>query len=54
MSQHDKAQTISTQRFSEIMGAFTKGKNILDDTLLNDIRQLSVPAMSVQVIELMK
>lgn len=54
MSQHDKTQTIPTQRFSEITGAFSKGKNILDDTLLNDIRQLSVPAMSVQVIELMK
>lgn len=54
MSQSDKDQTLQTGRFDENLGAFTKGKNILDDRVITDIRQIAVPAMSVQVIELMK
>lgn len=53
MSQNDKAQTITTRRFAENLGGFIRGKNILDDSLVPDLRQVAVPAMSVQVIELM-
>jgi neopullulanase len=52
MSQNEQAKTISTARYAEIMRGFTKGKNVLDDTMLNNLNQLQVPPMSVQVIEL--
>lgn len=54
MSQNEQAQTLSTQRFVENMIGFSKGKSILDDSLLTDLGQIKVPSMSVQVIELMK
>ncbi len=54
MSQSDKSQTLSTKRFAESMSGFTTGKNVLDDASIADIRQINVPAMSVQVIELGK
>ncbi len=54
MSQSDKAQTLSTGRFVENLRGFSRGKNILDDSMIADLGQLAVPAMSVQVIELMK
>ena len=54
MSQNEQAKTLSTQRFAENLRAFTKGKNVLDDSAVSDLRQIAVPAMSVQVIELMK
>jgi len=54
MSQNEQAKTISTRRFAENIGAFSKGKNILDDTVLDNMQQLAVPSNSVQVIELMR
>jgi glycosidase len=52
MSQNDKDQTLSTRRFAELTGGFSKGKNVLNDAMLNDLQQIAVPAMSFQVIEL--
>lgn len=54
MSQSDKAQTLQTKRFAENLRGFATGKNVLDDTTISDLRQIAVPAMSVQVIELTK
>lgn len=54
LSQNEQDKTLTTRRFTENMGGFAKGKNILTNTVVNDLSQLSVPAMSVQVIELMK
>ncbi|MBC7774415.1 MAG: cyclomaltodextrinase N-terminal domain-containing protein [Phycisphaerae bacterium] len=54
MSQSDQAQTLPTQRFVENMRGFTQGKNILDDSKIVDLSQIAVPAMSVQVIELLR
>jgi neopullulanase len=54
LSQNDNAQTISAARFAEITRGFTKGKNILDDSIVSDLQQIAVPAKSVQVIELMR
>ncbi|MCA0238319.1 MAG: cyclomaltodextrinase N-terminal domain-containing protein [Bacteroidetes bacterium] len=53
LNQSDEAKTLDTKRFSERLYGFTKGKNVLDDTTLNDLKKIAVPAMSVQVIELM-
>lgn len=52
LSQSDKAQTLSTRRFAENLRGFTQGKNVLDDSLIPDIRQITVPAMSAMVVEL--
>lgn len=54
LSQNEQDKTLTTKRFSESMARFTKGKNILIDANISDLSQLQVPAMSVQVIELMK
>lgn len=53
LNQSDAAKTLDTRRFSERLNGFTKGKNVLDDTVLNDLKQIKVAGMSVQVIELM-
>ncbi len=52
MSQNETDQTLTTKRFAENIGAFTKGKNILTDAGIGDLSVVSVRAMSVQVIEL--
>lgn len=54
MSQSDQTQTLSGTRFIENMRGFSRGKNILDDRQIMDLNQISVPAKSVQVIELEK
>ncbi len=54
MSQNDQAKTLSTKRFAENLGGFASGKNVLDDSAVADLRQIAVPAMSVQVIELLR
>ena len=54
LNQSDAAKTLDTRRFSERLSGFTKGKNVLDDTVLNDLKKISVAGMSVQVIELSK
>ena len=54
MSQSDKEQTLTTHRFTDNLRTFTKGKNVLTDGVISDLKNLSVPAHSIQVIELMK
>ncbi len=52
LSQNEKPQTIFGGRFSEILGSFSSGKNVLDGSAISNLGQIAVPAMSVQVIEL--
>lgn len=54
MNQNAEENKVSTKRFAENMGSFTKGKNVLTDATLSNIDAISVPAMSIQVIELVK
>jgi glycosidase len=54
LSQSEQAQSLPTKRFAENLVGFSRGKNVLDDSVISDLSQLAVPAMSVQVIELMK
>ena len=54
MSQSDKEQTLTTHRFTDNLRTFTKGKNVLTDGVISDLKNLSIPANSIQVIELMK
>ena len=52
VSQNEQAKTLDTARFAERLGGFSKGENVLDDSAISDLKQISVPAGSVQVIEL--
>ncbi len=52
LSQNEQAKTLDMKRFAERLGGFTKGKNVLDGSVVADLKQMAVPAMSVQVIEL--
>ncbi len=52
MSQNESEKTIPTKRFSEMLGKFTKGKNIVTNAEISDISNIVVPANSVQIIEL--
>jgi neopullulanase len=54
MNQNAEQSTVATKRFAENIATFTKGKNVLTDAVLSDIGSITVPAMSIQVIELMK
>ena len=54
MSQNEKEQTLTMQRFSDNLRTFTKGKNVLTDAVISDLGSLTVPANSIQVIELKK
>ena len=54
MSQNETEQTLSTQRFSDNLRTFSKGKNVLTDAVISDLKSLTVPAHSIQIIELKK
>lgn len=54
MSQNEKEQTLTTQRFSDNLRTFTKGKNVLTDTVISDLNGLKIPVNSIQIIELLK
>jgi neopullulanase len=54
MNQNAEQSTVATKRFAENIAAFTKGKNVLTDAVLSDIGSITAPAMSIQVVELMK
>jgi neopullulanase len=52
MSQNEKDITLDINRFQESLRGYSKGKNVMTDAVLKDLKQLSVPAMSIQIIEL--
>ena len=54
MNQNAEENKVNTKRFAENIGSSTKGKNVLTDATLSDISSITVPAMSIQVIELTK
>jgi hypothetical protein len=54
LSQNNKEMTLETGRFIQNIRGFSRGKNVLNDAAVIDLSKISVPAMSVQVIELMK
>jgi neopullulanase len=54
MNQNETSEVVKTKRFAENIGSFTKGKNVLSDEKSPIIESISVPAMSIQVIELEK
>jgi glycosidase len=54
MSQNKDDKELSTDRFAEIMGGFTSGKEVVSGNTISSLQKIKVPAMSIQVIELKK
>lgn len=54
MSQNEKEQVLDMARFNENLSGFLKGKNVLNGSNISDLKKITVPSMSIQVIELMK
>ena len=52
MNKNSQEKTIDTNRFSEIMGNCTSGKEVISGTTITDLKNLKVPAMSAMIIEL--
>ncbi|MEA5256925.1 alpha-amylase family glycosyl hydrolase [Arcicella aquatica] len=54
MSQNKEDKNLDTQRFSERMSGFSTAKNIMTDALVEDLKTLKIPAMSITILELKK
>jgi neopullulanase len=52
MSQNSKEVTLDMSRFQASLRGYAQGKNIMTEAILKDLKQLTVPAMSIQIIEL--
>jgi glycosidase len=52
MNGTDKATTIATKRFEEVMKGKIKGKNALTGEVLQDISTIKIPAMNATILEL--
>lgn len=54
MSQNAQAQTIDTERFVDNLRGFSRGKDVITEGGISDLKKINVPANSIQIIELMK
>jgi glycosidase len=52
LNNNNSDQTLKTDRFSEIMGKYTSGKEIITENEITDLKNLKVPASSAMIIEL--
>jgi glycosidase len=54
INNNDESRTFKTERFAENMSEFKTGTDILHRTYFDQLKMISVPAMSARVIELKK
>jgi len=54
LNNNDSAQTLKTDRFFEMMGNYTSGKEIISEATITDLKNLKVPAKSALILELSK
>lgn len=52
MNKNAQEKSIDTNRFSEILGDSSSGKEVISGTTITDLKNLKVPAMSAMIIEL--
>jgi glycosidase len=52
LNKNAQEKTIDTNRFSEIMGHCTSGKDVISGVTIQDLKNLKAPAKSVLIIEL--
>jgi len=54
LNKNETDKTIETDRFNEVLGTYTSGKEIISGEQLEDISNITVPARSAVIIELSK
>jgi glycosidase len=54
MNNNKDAKTLATSRFAENLKGFSKGKDIMDSSILNNLDKIEVAGKSVKIIELSK
>ena len=54
INNNEESRTFKTDRFNENLNGFTSGTDILHRTYFDQLRMISIPAMSVRIIELKK
>ncbi len=54
LNNNESAQTLKTDRFSEAMGNYTSGKEVISGKTYTDLKSLEVPAKSALILELSK
>jgi len=52
MNNSKTEKTVETTRYKENLDGFIKGKDVVDGALINDLRNITVPAKTVKIIEL--
>ena len=52
LNNNESAQTLKTDRFSEMMENYTSGKEVISGKTFTDLKSLDVPAKSAMIIEL--
>ena len=52
LNNNESAQTLKTDRFSEMMENYTSGKEVISGKTYTDLKSLDVPAKSAMIIEL--
>ena len=54
INNNDESRTFKTQRFDECLNGWTTGTDIISRTWFDQLKMISVPAMSARIIELKK
>ncbi|WP_167610958.1 glycoside hydrolase family 13 protein [Maribellus sediminis] len=54
LNKNREAKTLKTDRFNEVISAYTSGKEIISGSTISDISSVTVPARSAVIIELKK
>jgi hypothetical protein len=52
INNNEESRTFKTDRFRENLDGFTSGTDILHRTYFDQLRMISIPAMSARIIEL--
>jgi glycosidase len=53
LNKNNEEKTLDTQRFKEVMGSYSTGKEIITSKKISNLKEIKVPAKSAMIIELM-
>ena len=53
-NQNHKEKTIQTDRYQECMDGCLRGRSAITGKVLEDLSEITLPAMAVEIIELIK
>jgi len=52
LNKNQEEKSLSTERFSEIMGGYSSGKEIITSETISDLSEIKIPAKAAMIIEL--